>query len=388
MTRIYDSLVQDQRRDPAGYVIETFPEVRDRFDKARRLFDLAADTVPTEPVEAVLADIAEGQRIIADAVRANLEMQAYLGIPRNERRVTTERQARNLLELFVGRPPEEVRTAVQQIERVYGNLATDVLREVANLEDGLDPKTRFLIPLVNDPTAFAIALNGIRDGAKARGGLAEKGDLGVIRAQVVTELADVAEAFMAGAPGGARVGDIAALYEFVTDAAVVQRVNGQSIEDAVRTATRALVLNTLYVGEPIAGRPPIWAAREIRGRPITPVQFERIREGLRALVSTDQLEDFRPAPLQGGDPRLDDESRRQALIAAAVSDGYWVTREDGTGAFFVVPLARAEDELGVAPVVALVNENGERYEVDYLDLLESAPLRAAQPGFLAEPGGG
>ena len=87
---------------------------------------------------------------------------------------------------------------------------------------------------------------------------------------------------------------------------------------------------------------------------------------------SDAIEVFNPAPMGSVIfPELPESDRRAALISTAVKSGFWVTNPTADGLVLMVPVGGA--------ALPLVNEDGERFGVDFLQATRFAAGAATVP---------
>jgi hypothetical protein len=334
----WQKIAKERADDPAGYVERTF-----------------------KPVQTV--------QNAGQAARISLRQQEALGIPKGLRRVLPKARRQALVMQIEDSPAGDVGGQITALRDLYGENFGRMMTELA--AEGLDPKMQILVSLNGNPAASRTMAVAIGTGTKA---LTEAQPDGFsykeFRAAVTGAGGDFWSAVEFGAIHGTRVPLINANIDAITDLAMQYRIQGNSESEAIRRATDSVVTTQYDV------RDTYYIPRRIG---VDLINTERVVTFLKSKQREADVRAFDPFPF-GIDDRvpgavdIDDLQEQTIRAAADPSRAKWATKADGSGAFLMV------QDVGSGAWHPLLNQEGDLYEVDFVQASNVAPISRVEAG--------
>lgn len=338
---------------------ETFAEDMDLFETLQRGAAQMLQTRTADPagyamaiphVAKAFAAVGDDPTALQRAVRVRQDAQADMGLPAVARRPLAQAEAEGLAVQIQSASAEDRPAVMAQISESYGPLMPEVMGQLA--EEGLDARYQVLASLVGKPALAQTVAQAIDTGSAELAKGLDTAAVKDIKTGVREELADFARTIELGDFTGGRTEQINAIVSAVEDTAVQYYRQTGDTALAVRRAVEQIVLDRYHVGD-------TWYAPVGIGR--VGIDRGRLEAALEAKQSREIIEEFGPAPLGTMfEEEAPEEVRREAIIQTAVNSGYWVTNEQGSGAFLMIPMAGG----GAIP---LLDASGNRLTVDFLD---------------------
>lgn len=324
-------ILQRRAEDPARYAMND-PEVQRAFEAAQR-----------------------GERSLQSAVSLRLDAQRRMGV-RNPAVLPVE-EAKSMVNQLQDMPGQQRAAQLADMQERYGQHSQRVLQELS--AEGLDPRSKVLASVAGDP-ALAQKLGQVIDtgSTELRDNLPPN-MTGDVEEQVTTELTDFARAFSAGDFTGKSVPDMNAVHSLTTDLALLYaRQSGDSTGAARRAASE--LINSRY--ETIrTAKVEAYVPKTLNGRALNVRNIEDAAEGRQ---NREKIAAFDPVPFGQVAEGLEFLNKERTIRTAA-SSGVWVTNQTGDALVLQVPLVdESGREVGTLP---LVNQDGERYEVGFLE---------------------
>jgi hypothetical protein len=351
-----NSILDERATDPAAYA-KKLPDVQQKYQQVNR-----------------------GQATLEEAISYNLARQKQLGIPRGQRRAIVKDEAQRLVQEVQAAPPAERAKAVADLQRDYGKHFDEVFMDMQ--EAGLDPINQLLLSTVGDRSLSQEVVSAIELGPSELKKPLSNDAVDTIDSVIEDNVRDFRQAHAATDFTGGATENLNAILDGVKQVAML-RAQRQDPTTAAKRAVRDLVTGKFHiVNDPGADQglvggsvdasvydAPMQALipRTLNGRKMDPA---RIQAAASLKLEREELERFDPAPdaMPAGTPEFLGKER---LIRTAMNSGTWVTNEDNTGVFLMLP-----DQSGAQ--VPMVNDAGERYELSYaeamrMDISEAVP---------------
>lgn len=332
---------------------------------------------PGDPVEYILGtspELAEALQSdepeeVQQATSRLLSEQARLGVPAGRQRALSDVQAVNLVSSVETAPTDERAPQMAQLQETFGEHFDRVFGEMVNA--GLSAEMTVLASVVDDPLASQqISQLIATPESDLKSGIVSD-DLRAIEENVNDDLAEFFQAVEAGDFTGAST-SLTAKYRSVVEKLAIQEFRRTGdIKQAVERATSNIILDryeTLFSGSAPDGKGfAAYIPRVLEGQRIEPARVETVADRAQ---SEDRIKAFDPAPIDA--PDSPDFVDRQRIIRTATNSGFWVTNESGTGLVLMLPFVGG----GALP---LVNEQGERYEIGFVDAMAESERLGDQP---------
>ncbi len=326
--------LRERAADPAGYAMQV-PAVQEAFESGD----------------------------FEEALAIRLEVQRGMGLPRHMVRTLTEDEANGIAAEVMAAPTNERAAHILALQERYGRHWDKAFAELMNA--GLDNRTEVLGMVANNPALSQTVAQVIETGTvEMKKGL-DAAAVNDLEARVDAELGEFRQVVAARDLSGGLTGRVNGLARVVKDLAI--HYYRQGVSDPERRAAQQIIFNQV---QPVDS-PQMKALlpRFLDGQPINAAHVEAVAE---SRLTREALEEFGTAPF--GD--INDTPQflnRERTIRSALNSGYWVTNETNDGLVLMVPFRSG----GVLP---LVNEKGERFEIDLLDAM-AAPFPTVEGPF-------
>lgn len=346
----------EQPGDPVSYILENSPDLAQSIQESQ-----------------------EDPQAFQEATSRLLQEQRRLGVPRGRRRVMSDTQAANMVNNVESAPAEERAQQMAQLEQTFGPHFDRAFGEM--VDAGLSAEMTVLGSVANDPLVSQQVSQLIQTPEKdLKEGLNNE-DLRTIQEGVRDNLSDFFQAVESGDFTGAST-SLTAKYQSVIERLAIQEFRRTgNLDSAIDRATDNVIgsrYDVLMSGNAPEGKGfSAYVPKTLEGQRVNAAHVEDVASQMQ---TRDRIEAFDPAPI--GDPSAPEFVDKERIVRAASNSGFWVTNETGTGLVLMVPFQGG----GALPVV---NENGERYEVDFLGAMnvEPTPTESRRPGDIGQMSG-
>lgn len=286
----------------------------------------------------------ENPALIESTVDSSLSVQASMGIAPSARRVLTNSQAEAMIADIDASSPVERATKVREVLAPFGKHQRQAMVELQN--EGLNPQTLGLLNVVFDPLLSSMMAEGQSVGrTELRNGMPEDFDFETFRANVQDELAPLQRS-IESVPGRIASYNQTILDPVIDMALVAERRGLDFTEVTDRYLDQFVIFDTFYIPKQIEG---------------TPVDVAAVEAATESQLREEVIRDFRPSMFGGAlTAGLSTEAAMDAIVSAAVNNGFWATNGRGDRLVFMIRLNDGSS-------VSLVNDAGERFEIDILN---------------------
>ena len=331
LQRAAQKVMTAREQDPAGYV-SSFDEVK---------------------------DLQEAGASQAEIVKARFAAQTAIGVPRSLQSALSKGQATGIVNDIMSTPPADRAARLEGLEVEFGDVYESAFGDL--VKAGLDPQTRVLATITDDPATAQMLANGIDIGEKELKVGLEKDEVNDLSEALQEAVEPFRQAFEAGDYTGQASSVVNDLQRAARLVALQHMRGGMSASEAADTAFKSFIDNRYDVYD--TGRYHAYVPR-VGGEAVVPQDKLETASGLAQ--ARDALVKFNPRPFSTG-VEGGEAMDLERTLRTAENSGYWVTNSTATGLVLLVPFAGG----GALP---LENEQGEQYELLFDDVKNAEGL--------------
>lgn len=347
---------------------EGFADAQKRFESMQKTAfkmlkareeDPAAFAAQDPGVAQRLEQASENPQLTESAVDASLSVQTSMGIAPPARRVLTNAQAEAMIADIDATSPVERSTKVKEVLRPFGKHQRQVMVELQN--EGLSPQTFGLLNVNFDPMLASMMAEAQSVGrTELRKGMPDDFDFETHRANVQDELAPLQDA-IESVPGRIASYNQTILDPVIDMTLVAVRRGLDPTEVTDRYQDQFEIFDTFYIPKQIEG---------------LAVDVAAVEAATESLQREEPIRDFQPSIFDGAlTAGLSTGAALDAVVSAAVNNGFWATNGQGDGLILMIRLNDGSS-------IPLVNDAGGRYKIDILNPPPSANVERVEFGAL------